>query len=62
MTDKTKDKQIRDQAESYLWLMLKKHINDISEKYIIPGETSDEAIMFLPAEALFAESMLITLI
>ena len=55
MTDKTKDKQIRDQAEKLFILDVKKHINDISEKYIIPGETSDEAIMFLPAEALFAE-------
>ena len=34
---------------------VKKHINDISEKYIIPGETTEEAIMFLPAEAIFAE-------
>lgn len=55
MTDKTKDKAIRDQAEKMFVADIKKHINDISEKYIIPGETSDEAIMFLPAEALFAE-------
>lgn len=34
---------------------LKKHISDISEKYIIPGETSDGAVMFIPAEAIFAE-------
>ena len=34
---------------------LKKHIDDISEKYIIRNETSDQAIMFLPAEAIFAE-------
>ena len=32
-----------------------KHIKDISEKYIIPGETSDSAIMFVPAESVFAE-------
>ena len=55
MTDKTKDKAIRDQAEKMFVADVKKHINDISEKYIIPGETSDEAIMFLPAEAIFAE-------
>lgn len=55
MTDKTKSKEIRDQAEKLFVNDVKKHINDISEKYIIPGETSDEAIMFLPAEALFAE-------
>ncbi len=34
---------------------VKKHIKDISEKYIIPGETADGAMMFLPAEAVFAE-------
>jgi DNA recombination protein RmuC len=34
---------------------LKKHIDDISQKYIIAGETTDQAILFLPAEAIFAE-------
>lgn len=34
---------------------VKKHIDAISTKYIIPGVTSDQAIMFLPAEAIFAE-------
>jgi DNA recombination protein RmuC len=34
---------------------VKKHINDISSKYIINGVTSEQAIMFLPAEAIFAE-------
>lgn len=32
----------------------KKHIDDISNKYIIDSVTSDQAIMFLPAEAIFA--------
>lgn len=32
-----------------------KHIKDISEKYIIPGETAEIAYMFIPAEAVFAE-------
>ncbi|MBL8517528.1 MAG: DNA recombination protein RmuC [Betaproteobacteria bacterium] len=34
---------------------VKKHINDISSKYIIPGQTGDGAVMFVPAEAVFAE-------
>lgn len=34
---------------------VKKHIDAISSKYLISGETSTEAIMFLPAEAIFAE-------
>lgn len=34
---------------------LKKHVDDIATKYIIPMETSDQAVMFVPAEAIFAE-------
>lgn len=34
---------------------IKKHINDIAIKYIIPGETANGAIMFIPAEAVFAD-------
>lgn len=34
---------------------IKKHIKDIASKYIIQGETSDGAVMFIPAEAIFAE-------
>lgn len=34
---------------------VKKHIDDIANKYIIPGTTADHAILFLPAEAIFAE-------
>ena len=33
----------------------KKHIKDIAERYIIPGETSDSALMFIPSEAVYAE-------
>lgn len=32
-----------------------KHINDIAEKYIVPGETAEAALLFLPSEAVFAE-------
>lgn len=34
---------------------IRKHIQDIASKYIIAGETGDGAIMFIPAEAVFAE-------
>ena len=34
---------------------IKKHIDDIASKYIIPGETADGSILFLPAESVFAE-------
>jgi DNA recombination protein RmuC len=32
-----------------------KHVTDIAEKYILPGETADAALMFLPSEAVYAE-------
>ena len=34
---------------------IKTHIKDISQKYIIEGETADGAILFLPSEAIYAE-------
>lgn len=34
---------------------IRKHIIDIASKYLIPGETADGAVMFIPAEAIFAE-------
>lgn len=55
MVDKRNDVTIRSQAEKLFKLDMKKHIDAISEKYIIPNVTTDQAIMFLPAEALFAE-------
>lgn len=34
---------------------IKKHIQDVELKYIIPGETTDAAMLFIPAEAIFAD-------
>ena len=34
---------------------VRKHINDISSKYIQPGAGADSAVMFIPSEAVFAE-------
>ncbi len=42
-------------AERQFRVDIKKHIKDIASKYILPGETADGAIMFIPAEAVFAE-------
>ncbi len=41
--------------ETQFKIDIKKHIQDIAEKYIIPGETADGAMLFIPAEAVFAE-------
>lgn len=43
------------QAVAQMKVAVKKHIADISAKYIIEGETADGALMFLPSEAVYAE-------
>ena len=45
----------RDAAKRQFKTDVKKHVDDIAAKYIVSGETSDGAVMFLPAEAVFAE-------
>lgn len=55
MVDKNISKVERDLYEKKFKMDVKKHIDDIKNKYIIPGVTSNQAFMFLPAEALFAE-------
>ena len=55
MVDKNRSKLDREAASKLFKSDVKKHIDAISDKYIIPGKTSDQAIMFLPAEAIFAE-------
>lgn len=45
----------RNQAAKDFKINIKKHIDDIASKYIIKTETSDQAIMFIPSEAIFAE-------
>ena len=55
MVDRNNSAEVRNQAEKLFKVDMKKHIDAISSKYIIPGVTSDQAILFLPAEAIFAE-------
>jgi len=55
MVDKNNDIGVRSSAEKLFKSDVKKHIDAIANKYIIPGVTTDQAIMFLPAEAIFAE-------
>lgn len=55
MVDKNISEIERIQAEKNFKYDMKKHIDAIADKYIIKGVTSDQAILFLPAEAIFAE-------
>ena len=55
MVDKSLSQSERSLYEKTFKADVKKHIDAISSKYIIPGVTSNQAIMFLPAEAIFAE-------
>ena len=55
MVDRNLSVLEREKYEKLFKTDVKKHIDAISVKYIIPGVTSDQAIMFLPAEAIFAE-------
>ncbi|MDR3491929.1 MAG: DNA recombination protein RmuC [Gammaproteobacteria bacterium] len=55
LTESSPSSVERSQIETQFKKDIRKHIQDIAEKYIIPGETADGAMMFIPAEAIFAE-------
>ncbi len=49
------DDAAKAQASRAFTADIQKHLRDIAEKYIVPGETAESALMFLPSEAVFAE-------
>ena len=55
MFDSSLNEAAQNSAEKQFKLDIKKHVDDIATKYIIPNVTSDGAVMFIPAEAVFAE-------
>jgi DNA recombination protein RmuC len=55
MTDFDSTTPERKKAQQDFKVDIKKHINDIASKYIIVGETTNGAVLFIPAEAVFAE-------
>ena len=52
---KAKDETAHTNATRRLAGDVNKHVNDIAERYILPGETAESALMFLPSEAIYAE-------
>ena len=55
LIDSTTPEAEKRQAEQQFKQDIRKHIQDIADRYIIQGETADGAMMFIPAEAVFAE-------
>jgi DNA recombination protein RmuC len=55
MLDRQTSEAERAAAQRQFKADVRKHVDDIARKYILAGETSDGAVMFLPAEAVFAE-------
>ncbi len=55
MFDREANDADRALAQKQFRLDVRKHVDDIAKKYIIVNETSDGAVMFVPAEAVFAE-------
>lgn len=55
ITDNSLSDIERRAAEALFRQDIRKHLHDVASKYIIPGETADGAVMFIPAEAVFAE-------
>lgn len=52
---KAEDPRDKERAGKVFGTSILKHVEDISSRYIIPHETADSALMFLPSEAVYAE-------
>jgi DNA recombination protein RmuC len=50
-----KSDEERKLAAARLRADMAKHVADIAQKYLIPGETQDLALMFVPSESVYAE-------
>jgi DNA recombination protein RmuC len=50
-----KSEEARKQAAQRVRQDVSRHVNDIAVRYLIPGETQDIALMFVPSESVYAE-------
>jgi DNA recombination protein RmuC len=55
MTDADVAERDRQLAAQRFRQDVRRHVEAIADKYLLPGETADGAVMFIPAEAVFAE-------
>ena len=51
----TEEPTAKKTAERAFRTTARKHVEDIQDRYIIPGETAESALLFLPSEAVYAE-------
>ena len=50
-----RDEDVRRRASRDFAAAILKHVKDIAERYVVPGETAESALMFVPSEAIYAE-------
>ena len=50
-----RDDEARRTAHARVRTDVGKHVKDIAERYLLPGETQDVALMFVPSEAIYSD-------
>jgi DNA recombination protein RmuC len=50
-----RDDETRKGAQARIRADVMKHVKDIAERYLLPGETQDVALMFVPSEAIYCD-------
>jgi DNA recombination protein RmuC len=50
-----RDEEARKTAQARVRADVGKHVKDIAERYLLPGETQDVALMFVPSEAIYSD-------
>jgi DNA recombination protein RmuC len=50
-----RDDEARKAAQARVRADVQKHVKDIAERYLLPGETQDVALMFVPSEAIYSD-------